>query len=112
MLPLVPKGDGTQGMRAATASEWLSDGKRSMSSYTDKDSKFSSISALPLSSMDKGQDLTVQHQAGPEEDVKHGVSYVETGPRPEDPETFEDSTPHNIILSPGMSHRQYIYIYI
>ena len=85
MLPLVPKGDGTQGMRDATASESLSDGKRNMGSHRNKDSKFSGISVFPHSSSDKGTDLTVQHQAGPEEDVKRESATWKPGPGPRTP---------------------------
>merc|ERR1712066_202643 len=48
----------------------------------------------------EGKDLIIQYQAKYEKDVECGGGYVKVGPKMDDPTTFGDPTPYNVMFGP------------
>merc|ERR1712113_1217917 len=62
--------------------------------------KFYGISASFDSFSNEGKQLIVQYQAKYEKDVECGGGYLKIGPKMDDPTTFGDPTPYNIMFGP------------
>merc|ERR1712060_421050 len=78
---------------------------------TSEDSKFFGISAGFDSFGNAGKELIVQYQAQYEKDVECGGGYLKLGPKLDDPKTFGDPTPYNIMFGPnkcGYSKRTHL----
>merc|ERR1712203_796201 len=67
---------------------------------TGEDSKFFGISASFDSFSNAGKELILQYQAKYEKDVECGGGYFKVGPKMDDPTTFGDPTPYNIMFGP------------
>merc|ERR1719412_56960 len=67
---------------------------------TGEDSKFFGISAQFDSFSNEGKELIVQYQAKYEKDVECGGGYLKLGPKIDDPSSFGDPTPYNIMFGP------------
>jgi len=68
--------------------------------HTSEDSKFYGISASFDSFSNKDKTVIIQYQAKYEKDIECGGGYVKVGPKMEDPTTFGDPTPYNIMFGP------------
>merc|ERR1712060_534978 len=78
---------------------------------TGEDSRFFGISAGFDSFGNAGKELIVQYQAQYEKDVECGGGYLKLGPKLDDPKTFGDPTPYNIMFGPnkcGYSKRTHL----
>merc|ERR1712113_765679 len=62
--------------------------------------KFYGISASFDSFSNEGKQLIVQYQAKYEKDVECGGGYLKIGPKMDDPTTFGDPTPYNVMFGP------------
>merc|ERR1712048_46298 len=91
---------GTQGTFVASAGKWFKDGADDTGIQTAEDSKFFGISASFDSFTNEGKNLIIQYQAKYEKDVECGGGYVKIGPKMDDPATFGDPTPYNIMFGP------------
>merc|ERR1712048_1457472 len=69
---------------------------------SSEDSKFYGISASFDSFSNEGKTLIIQYQAKYEKDIECGGGYVKIGPKMDDPTTFGDPTPYNIMFGPDM----------
>merc|ERR1712048_1377480 len=67
---------------------------------SSEDSKFYGISASFDSFSNEGKTLIIQYQAKYEKDIECGGGYVKIGPKMDDPTTFGDPTPYNIMFGP------------
>jgi len=92
--------EGTSGKWVATAGKWFSDEAEDTGIQTGEDSKFFGISAQFDSFSNEGKELIVQYQAKYEKDVECGGGYLKLGPKIDDPTTFGDPTPYNIMFGP------------
>merc|ERR1711866_32222 len=88
------------GKFVATAGKWFSDESEDTGLQTAEDSKFYGISASFDSFSNEGKDLIIQYQAKYEKDVECGGGYVKVGPKMDDPTTFGDPTPYNVMFGP------------
>merc|ERR1719412_1100910 len=61
---------------------------------------FFGISAGFDSFSNEGKELIIQYQAKYEKDVECGGGYLKVGPKLDDPKTFGDPTPYNIMFGP------------
>merc|ERR1712024_28747 len=93
-------GEGTQGKWVASTGKWFKDEKEDKGIQTSEDSKFFGISASFDSFSNEGKDLIIQYQAKYEKDVECGGGYFKVGPKMNDPTTFGDPTPYNIMFGP------------
>merc|ERR1712048_305676 len=91
---------GTQGKFVASAGKWFKDEGEDTGIQTSEDSKFYGLSANFESFSNEGKDLIIQYQAKYEKDVECGGGYVKVGPKLDDPTTFGDPTPYNIMFGP------------
>jgi len=92
--------EGTQGEFVAATGKWFKDEKEDTGIQTGADSKFFGIGANFESFSNEGKDLIIQYQAKYEKDVECGGGYVKVGPKLDDPTTFGDPTPYNIMFGP------------
>jgi len=92
--------EGTSGKWVATAGKWFTDEAEDTGIQTGEDSKFFGISAQFDSFSNEGKELIVQYQAKYEKDVECGGGYLKMGPKIDDPTTFGDPTPYNIMFGP------------
>merc|ERR1712012_488779 len=92
--------EGTQGKWITTAGKWFKDENEDKGIQTSEDSKFYGISAQFDSFSNDGSDLIVQYQAKYEKDIECGGGYLKLGPKLDDPTTFGDPTPYNIMFGP------------
>jgi len=92
--------EGTAGKWVASAGKWFSDEAEDTGIQTGEDSKFFGISAQFDSFSNEGKELIVQYQAKYEKDVECGGGYLKLGPKIDDPTTFGDPTPYNIMFGP------------
>jgi len=92
--------EGTQGEFVAATGKWFKDEKEDTGIQTSADSKFFGIGANFESFSNEGKDLIIQYQAKYEKDVECGGGYVKVGPKLDDPTTFGDPTPYNIMFGP------------
>jgi len=92
--------EGTSGKWVATAGKWFADEAEDTGIQTGEDSKFFGISAQFDSFSNEGKELIVQYQAKYEKDVECGGGYLKLGPKIDDPTTFGDPTPYNIMFGP------------
>merc|ERR1711972_1157393 len=92
--------EGTQGKFVASAGKWFKDEAEDTGIQTSEDSKFYGISASFDSFSNEGKDLIIQYQAKYEKDVECGGGYVKLGPKMDDPTTFGDPTPYNVMFGP------------
>jgi len=92
--------EGTAGKWVATAGKWFTDEAEDTGIQTSEDSKFFGISAQFDSFSNEGKELIVQYQAKYEKDVECGGGYLKMGPKLDDPTTFGDPTPYNIMFGP------------
>jgi len=92
--------EGTQGKFVASAGKWFKDEAADAGIQTSQDSKFFGISASFDSFSNEGKDLIIQYQAKYEKDVECGGGYAKIGSKMDDPTTFGDPTPYNIMFGP------------
>merc|ERR1712019_19714 len=92
--------EGTQGKFVASAGKWFKDEAEDTGIQTSEDSEFYGLSASFDSFSNEGKDLIIQYQAKYEKDVECGGGYVKVGPKLDDPTTFGDPTPYNIMFGP------------
>jgi len=90
------KSEGTQGEWKLATGKWGDDS----GIQTSADSKFYGISANFDSFSNEGKSVIIQYQAKYEKDIECGGGYVKIGPKIEDPATFGDPTPYNIMFGP------------
>merc|ERR1711953_263686 len=83
----------------AATGKWFKD-ESDKGIQTSQDSKFFGIAASFDSFSNDGSDLIIQYQAKYEKDVECGGGYVKVGPKMEDPTTFGDPTPYNVMFGP------------
>merc|ERR1712203_558776 len=92
--------EGTSGKWVAAAGKWHVDEADNTGIQTGEDSKFFGISAGFDSFSNAGSDLIIQYQAKYEKDVECGGGYLKVGPKMDDPTTFGDPTPYNVMFGP------------
>jgi len=92
--------EGTQGKFVASAGKWFKDEAEDTGIQTSEDSKFYGMSASFDSFSNEGKDLIIQYQAKYEKDVECGGGYLKIGPKMDDPTTFGDPTPYNVMFGP------------
>merc|ERR1719436_1688340 len=92
--------EGTTGKWALAAGKWFKDEKEDQGIQTAEDSKFFGVSASFDSFSNEGKDLYIQYQAKYEKDVECGGGYLKIGPKMDDPTTFGDPTPYNVMFGP------------
>jgi len=92
--------EGTDGKFVAATGKWFNDEVEDVGIQTGEDSRFFGISAAFDSFSNDGKDLIIQYQAKYEKDVECGGGYVKVGPKMNDPTTFGDPTPYNIMFGP------------
>merc|ERR1719156_236984 len=92
--------EGTQGKFVASAGKWFKDEAEDTGIQTSEDSKFYGISASFDSFSNEGKNLIIQYQAKYEKDIECGGGYLKVGPKMDDPTTFGDPTPYNIMFGP------------
>merc|ERR1712190_137007 len=92
--------EGTQGKFVASAGKWFKDEAEDTGIQTSEDSKFYGLSASFDSFSNEGKNLIIQYQAKYEKDVECGGGYVKIGPKMDDPTSFGDPTPYNIMFGP------------
>lgn len=76
------------------------DEKEDKGIQTAEDSRFFGLSAGFESFSNAGKELIIQYQAKYEKDIECGGGYVKIGPKLEDPKSFGDPTPYNIMFGP------------
>ncbi|CAJ1328117.1 unnamed protein product [Effrenium voratum] len=94
------KSDGTQGTWKLSAGKWFSNEAEDQGIQTAEDSRFFGLAANFESFSNSGKELIIQYQAKYEKDIECGGGYVKVGPKLEDPTTFGDPTPYNIMFGP------------
>merc|ERR1711897_1425 len=67
---------------------------------TSEDSRFFGIATSFDSFTNEGKNLIIQYQAKYEKDVECGGGYLKVGPKMDDPTTFGDPTPYNVMFGP------------
>merc|ERR1712203_397338 len=92
--------EGTSGKWVAAAGKWHVDEADNTGIQTSEDSKFYGMSASFDSFSNEGKDLIIQYQAKYEKDVECGGGYLKVGPKMDDPTTFGDPTPYNVMFGP------------
>merc|ERR1712139_342074 len=92
--------EGTQGKFVSATGKWFGDEAEDTGIQTSEDSKFFGLSAGFDSFSNEGKDLIIQYQAKYEKDIECGGGYVKVGPKMDDPTTFGDPTPYNVMFGP------------
>merc|ERR1711920_345713 len=92
--------EGTAGKWVASAGKWFKDEAEDKGIQTSEDSRFFGISAGFDSFSNDGKTLILQYQAKYEKDIECGGGYLKLGPKLDDPTTFGDPTPYNIMFGP------------
>merc|ERR1712137_239416 len=82
------------------AGKWYSDEAEDTGVQTGEDSRFFGLSAGFPSFSNEGKELIIQYQAKYEKDIECGGGHVKLGPKMDDPTTFGDPTPYNIMFGP------------